>query len=138
MAAESLFESLPADTRRSLGDVLSVVRRLQEDAQRLRKLHDELNEALASIGDGGASPDHDALRAERDRAHAKLGAAVGSLESIRLNLLRLHAGSGSIEGFTTHLDLAAEVSIEVERLLAARDEVERGLAFPRDVATTPA
>jgi hypothetical protein len=62
---------------------------------------------------------------------------VGALETIRLNLLRLHAGSGTIEGVTTHLDLAAEVSAEVERMLAARREVDQALAFPREIATTP-
>ena len=38
------------------------------------------------------------LRAERDIVHARLGEAVGALETIRLNLLRLHAGSATVEG----------------------------------------
>jgi len=62
---------------------------------------------------------------------------VGALETIRLNLLRLHAGSATVESVTTHLDLAAEVSAEVERLIAAHADVERVLKFPRTAATTP-
>ena len=138
MAAESLFESLPQETRRSLGDLLTVVRRLQSDAQRLRKLHDELQDAAGQVGDATLSDAHRAIHGDRERVHAKLGAAVGALETIRLNLLRLHAGSGSVEGLTTHIDLAAEVSVEVERMLAAREEVERSLAFPRAISATPA
>ncbi|HKS06124.1 MAG TPA: serine/threonine-protein kinase [Gemmatimonadaceae bacterium] len=138
LAAESLYASLPAATRKSLGDLPSVVKRLHEDAQRLRKLHDELQDAVASTSSVPDSEAHQSIRASAESARAKLGAAVGALETIRLNLLRLHAGSGSVEGLTTHLDLAAEMSAEIGRLLAARDEVERGLEYPREVATTPA
>jgi serine/threonine-protein kinase len=138
LAAESLFESLPARTREALGDVPGVSRRLQEDAQRLRKLYNELLEAVDAAGDAAFSDAHSALRADRDRIHAKLGEAVGALETIRLNLLRLHAGSGSVESITTHMNLAEQVSNEAERLLAARKEVDRMLMFPRRTATTPA
>ena len=138
MAAENLFETLPKETRHALGDLPTLLRRLQDDAQGLRRRYDALQDALAGAGDSAAADAHGDLRARRDTIHAQLGSAVGALESIRLNLLRLHAGSGTVEGLTTHLDLAAEVSAEVERLLAAQDEVERGLAFPRDVARTPA
>jgi serine/threonine-protein kinase len=138
MAAESLFESLPQDSRRALAGLPDVVQRLQDDAQRLRKLYDELQDALAVTGGSDASVAYESLRADRDHVHAKLGAAVGALETIRLNLLRLHAGSGSTEGLTTHINLAAEVSAEVERILSARDEVNRTLAFPHRIAVTPA
>jgi hypothetical protein len=45
-------------------------------------------------------------------------------------LLRLHAGSASVEGLTTHLNLAAEISAGVERLIAGQGEVERALSTP--------
>jgi serine/threonine-protein kinase len=138
LAADSLFESLPQPIRRSLGDLPGVVRCLEDDAQRLRKLYDELQEALAAVGDAAFSDAHHALRADRDRVHARLTDTVRALETIRLSLLRLHAGSGSVEALTTHIDLAAEVSADVERLLAARREVERTLAYPRETAPTPA
>jgi hypothetical protein len=137
MAAENLYGSLPKEMRSALGDLPDLLRRLQGDAQMLRKRHDDLQEVLAEAGDAGSSDAYDDLRADRDAVHAKLGDAVGALETIRLNLLRLHAGSGTVEGLTTHIGLAAEVSAEVERMLAAQEEVEQGLAFPRETATTP-
>ena len=136
LAAESLFESLPPATRKSLGDLPAVVRRLQDDAQRLRQLYDQLQDAVSASGEGGSAA-HGQLRADRDRIHARLGDAVGALETIRLNLLRLHAGSGDVASLTTHIDVASELSAEVGRMLAARAEVERVIAFPREVATTP-
>jgi hypothetical protein len=136
MAAEQLYESLPKETRLALGDLPALLQRLQEDAQSLRKRHDELQEVLGEAADA-ASPEYSDVRELRDSIHAKLGDAVAALETIRLNLLRLHAGSATVEGFTTHLGLAADVSEEVERLIAAHEEVERSLKFPRQPASTP-
>jgi predicted Ser/Thr protein kinase len=138
MAAEHLYETLPKETRHALRELPELLRRLQSDAQLLRKRYDDLQEALAATGDAGFSGDCSDLRVDRDAIHDKLGQAVGALETIRLNLLRLHAGSGTVEGLTTHIDLAAEVSAEVERMLAAQEEVERGLTFPREIAPSPA
>jgi serine/threonine-protein kinase len=138
MTAESLFESLPQPTRRALGDVPVVVHRLQDDAQRLRKLYDDLQEALATVGDAASSDAYIQLRSDRDRIHTKLGDTVGALETIRLNLLRLHAGSGSAESLTMDIDFAAELAADVERLLAARQDVQRTLTFPYKPAPTPA
>ena len=139
LAAEQLFDALPRESRASLGDLPPVLKRLQADAQSLRKHHDALQEALNDAGDAAAqSIEYAEVRATRDEIKAKLGDAVGALETIRLNLLRLHAGSGSVEGLTTHIGLAAAVSEEVERLLAAKAEMERGLSFPREIASTPA
>jgi eukaryotic-like serine/threonine-protein kinase len=137
MAAEQLYESLPKESRQALGDLPALLHRLQDDAQSLRKRYDELQEALGEIGDVGASVEYAEVRVLRDTIHAKLGDAVAALETIRLNLLRLHAGSATVEGLTTHLGLAAEVSEEVERLIAAHDDVERVLKFPRQAAATP-
>ena len=136
MAAEQLFESLPKDARHALADLPALLHRLQKDAQLLRRSYDELQEALGQSGSTN-SRDYDALRAERDLVHEKLGDAVGALETIRLNLLRLHAGSATVEGLTTHIGLAVEVSAEVERLIAAREEVEGQLRFPREIELTP-
>ena len=63
--------------------------------------------------------------------------AVGALETIRLDLLRLHAGSVTVEGLTTQLGLAAEVSAEVERLIEAHGEVDDALRFPREMMPSP-
>ena len=136
LAAEQLYESLPKETRLALNDLPALLKRLQDDAQALRKRHDELQDALGEVGDD-RSPEYAEVRALRDSIHEKLGDAVAALETIRLNLLRLHAGSATVEGLTTHLGLAAEVSEEVERLIAAHEEVERTIKFPRLAASTP-
>ncbi|MEA3244832.1 MAG: serine/threonine-protein kinase [Gemmatimonadota bacterium] len=137
LAAEQLYEALPRETRAALGDLPTLLHRLQDDAQRLRASHDAMQEAINDAGEAATRAEYDDIRAMRDSLHAKLGETVGSLETIRLNLLRLHAGSGSVEGLTTHIGLAAAVSEEVHRLLEARGEVERALAFPREAAATP-
>ena len=128
MAAEQLFESLPKETRGDLKELPVLLHRLQADAQALRKRYDGLQEALADIGDAATSAAYGDLRAARDLTHAKLGETVGALETIRLDLLRLHAGGITVAGVTTHLDLAADVSAEVGRIIAAQGEVEKFLA----------
>ena len=130
MAAEQLYEGLPRSVQQGLGDVPGVLQRLQKDAQALRGRYDQLLEALADAGDAAESGQYAEARATRDAIREKLGEAVAALETIRLNLLRLHAGSASIEGLTTHLSLAAEISAGVERLIAGRGEVERALSTP--------
>jgi serine/threonine-protein kinase len=136
MAAEQLYESLPKETRNSLKDLPVIMRRLQDDAQLLRRKHDELQDAIASAGDAATSTDYAGIRATRDEIHGKLGEAVGALETIRLNLLRLHAGSLTVQGLTTHLALAADVAQQVERLVDAHDEVER-FRYPAPPTPTP-
>jgi eukaryotic-like serine/threonine-protein kinase len=145
LAAEQLYEGLPRETRRQLENLPDVLRRLEGDAQRLRKRHDELAEAVAdgradtrtsgqADGRTGAErialrrPDVlAALREERDVVHAKLASTVAALETIRLNLLRLHAGSGSVASVTTDLGLAFAVAKEVDLLLDAGQEVDEAL-----------
>ena len=137
LAAEQLYESLPKETRVALGDLPPLLRRLQTDAQTLRKQYDEVQETLAAVADS-THWEYADLRELRLSIHSRLGEAVAALETIRLNLLRLHAGAMSVDSLTTQLGEAAEVSERVERLLEARDEVERGLRFPRPAAPTPA
>lgn len=85
-------------------------------AQKLRQRLEQLTDALGDVRDTG-QPANDAvrtrhdrivmdLRAERDLVQQRLADAVGALETIRLNLLRLHAGTGSVERSTTDLGLA--------------------------------
>ena len=137
MAAEQLYGSLPKETRRALGDLPALLERLQHAAQRLRSRYDDLNAAVESQGPSQASDDLDALRDERTLVHDKLTGAVGALETIRLNLLRLHAGSAAVEGLTTHIGIAEEVSAEIERMVAAQQDVDATLRFPRALEPTP-
>ncbi len=137
MAAEQLYESLPKEARSALSELPALLARLQRDAQSLRFKYDQLQEALSEAGSAAAGEEYESARETRDLIAAKLGDAVGALETIRLNLLRLHAGSATVEGLTTHLGIAADVSDEIDRLIAAQDEVEDHLRFPSEPEPTP-
>ncbi|HEY5492708.1 MAG TPA: protein kinase [Gemmatimonadaceae bacterium] len=128
MAAEHLFESLSKVVRDELGDLPAILHRLQDDAQALRRHLEEVQEMLNDAGEDASAAAYEPLHRDRDAIEAKLGETVGALETIRLNLLRLHAGSLTVAGLTTHIGLAADVSAEVERMLDAQSEVERVLA----------
>jgi hypothetical protein len=125
LAAEELYEQLPKKVRAELSGLPPMLRRLQDDAQALRARYEKVQEALADLGDAATSAEFGDLRTARDVVQAKLAETVGALETIRLDLLRLHAGSGTVAGVTTHLDLAADISAEVGRLIAAQGEVDR-------------
>lgn len=137
MAAEQLFESLPKASRESLGEVPQLLARLQRDAKTLREHFDNMQDALQHAGGDADTASYASVREQRDAVQARLQETVGALETIRLSLLRLHAGSLSLESLTTHLALAADVSADVERLVAAQEEVNAVLQFPEAVALTP-
>jgi hypothetical protein len=137
LAAEQLYDSLPKDSRQQLGDIPALLKRLQSDAQSLRKRYESLQEALGGSA-AANTPEYDDLRAMRDEVQARLGEAVGTLETLRLGLLRLHAGSMTVDGFTTHLDVASEMSEQVSRMISAHQSVDRVLRFPTPPAVTPA
>ena len=135
MAAEQLYESLPKETQRELRDLPDVVHKLEDDAQRTRRRLEELQDALggakASSADASIAARHDRifadLTAERELVHQRLADAVAALETIRLNLLRLHAGTGSVQSLTTDLGLAREVAKAVELLLEGHREIDAEL-----------
>jgi serine/threonine-protein kinase len=114
MAAEQLYESLPKETRNQLRDLPDVVHRLEQDAQKMRARFEELQEALADA-DQRVSPNQ------------RLKDAVAALETIRLNLLRLHAGTGTVQSLTTDLGLAREIAGEIGRHVEGLREVEEAL-----------
>jgi serine/threonine-protein kinase len=134
MAAEQLYDSLPKETRQQLRDLPDVVHRLEQDAQRMRARLEELQEALADVGQR-ASPEprvgarHDRIVAdlnkERDLVQQRLKDAVAALETIRLNLLRLHAGTGSVRHLTTDLGLARQLAVDIDHQMEGHREVDR-------------
>ena len=136
MAAGELFASLPKVTQKALGDVPGIVNNLQKDAASLRTRLDQLNESLADAGDAATGPEYAELRGVRDELASRHRHVITTLETTRLNLLRLHAGAATVDGLTTHFDLADEVSHEVRRLLEARGEVERYLTLPSPARPT--
>jgi hypothetical protein len=70
------------------------------------------------------------LQVERDLVQRRLKDAVAALETIRLNLLRLHAGIGSVHSLTTDLNLAREAVKEVDLLLEGHKEIAEELGRP--------
>jgi serine/threonine-protein kinase len=94
-AAEELFDALPAGDRARLGDVRALLGRLRADAL-----------AMRARGDDPAT-------------------AVAAMEAVRLDLLRLHAGGGSMGELTRDVDAARELGERIDAELAARDEVRR-------------
>jgi serine/threonine-protein kinase len=136
MAVDQMFAALPPSARQRLGDLPATVRGLEQDATNMRRRVQELNDVLARIERGGpgaaragdglddrrAALDAD-VRATRDAAERRLADAVAALEGIRLDLLRLSAGAGSVDSLTADLAAAREVSEAVEHLLKGRAEV---------------
>jgi hypothetical protein len=53
-----------------------------------------------------------------------LAEAVASLETVRLGLLRLTAGTGNVESLTTDLAAAVDVGDAIDHLMAGMKDVE--------------
>ena len=64
------------------------------------------------------------LKDARATSEKHLAEAVASLETIRLGLLRLTTGTGTVERLTTDLAAAADVGDEIDRLMAGMTDVE--------------
>jgi serine/threonine-protein kinase len=122
-AVDALYEQLPKALRAGLGDVLSVVRHLEADAQKLRQTLEMLNDAHAAARAAGDEIPAD-LQDARETTEGHLAEAVASLETIRLGLLRLTTGTGTVEGLTTDLAAAADVGDEINRLMSGMADVE--------------
>lgn len=133
LEADRLFEALPKEVRKCLDGLPETVQALEEDAQAMRRQVAELQAILAEIGDDDPSrpsaPERARVRASveatRDQAQAKLREAVAALETIRLGLLYMQAGTGTVESLTMELAAARDISDEMENLLAGHREVER-------------
>ena len=137
MAAEQLYADLPKSSRIMLGDVPAQLHRLQHDATRLRRVIDEVQDAIIAAARDTHSAQNSALTEQRDQLQRRLQETVAAMESIRLSLLKLHAGSLTLDAFTTQLGRAAELSADIDRMVAAREEVHAFLRFPEQVALTP-
>lgn len=130
LAAEQLFESLPKTARESLGDVPQLLQRLQHDANLLRTRYNALQDVLNQAGPNAELDAYAVVREERNAVQARLRETVGALETTRLGLLRLHAGSMTLEGLTTHVNLAVDMTSHLERMFAAQVEIDQLLYQP--------
>jgi serine/threonine-protein kinase len=142
LAADRLYEALPRSLKQQLKELPGTVRQLEHDAQRMRARVEQLNALIGEVGGDapsntllaagrGESEGRDQLVADlrmaRDAAQQRLADAVAALEAIRLDLLRMQAGTSTVEGITANLSAAREISEEIERLLEGQREVERAL-----------
>ncbi|MDB4884430.1 MAG: protein kinase [Gemmatimonadetes bacterium] len=125
VAASELFAALPKAYREQLAELPATVAALEARAAEARAEIDEIA-ALAPMG----SVDADVLDARRGEASAHLAESVAALETIRLDLLRLHAGAGDLAPLTTLIDAARLLGEDVSRLADARREAD-GAAAPR-------
>jgi serine/threonine-protein kinase len=138
MAVESLFESLPKETRASMEDLPEVVAGLEADAQRMRERIEDFNSMLQHAGhDVDVSGEHETAKLEkrssaairieelRDEAQQRLAESVAALENLRVDLLRLRAGTANLESVTTKLGKARDIAEQVDRLLESQLEVEK-------------
>lgn len=126
-AAGALFDQLPAEQRKRLGDVHDVIRGLERAAASLRARQDELAKVAADVGSAGDSPRRARALADLETARApleqRMQSAVSALENLRLDLLRLRAGVGHAEELTLAIEEARTVREAVEIEIAAMREV---------------
>ena len=147
MAADQIFESLPRDSRKALEDLPALVRRLEAEAQGMRARVEELNAMIAGLGDEALSAQSATLRenpagsvvedqrsklradliAKREQAAQRLAVSVAALENIRLDLLRLKSGVGTVDQLTADLDAARDLQAEIALAIESRREVEAAL-----------
>jgi hypothetical protein len=97
-AAVGVYEEFSQEYRTRFGDVPSVVHNLERHAERLR---------------------------DRGVTGEELTDTVAALENVRIALLRLRAGTGSVEDLTLYLERARGIGEVVDRQLAARRDVDR-------------
>jgi len=96
-----VFDELPRAQREQVMDLPAIVERLEQRAEALRA---------------------------RGRTGPELTKTVAALERVRLAVLQLRAGVGSVGDLTHHLQAARRVGEEVDRQVAAQDEVKAVLA----------
>jgi serine/threonine-protein kinase len=118
VAAAELYQALPKAYREQLDELPSIVAALEARAAEARA---EM-EVLGAMAPSGL--DGDVLAARRHAAKEHLAESVAALESIRLDLLRLHAGASDLTPLTTLLDAARGIGEDLNRLAEAQREVE--------------
>jgi len=118
VAAAELFAALPSAYREQLDELPAIVESLEAQAAEARA---EM-EVLAAMAPSGS--DADVLAARRNAAKEHLAESVAALESIRLDLLRLHAGASDLAPLTTLMDAARRVGEDMNRLAEAQQEAD--------------
>lgn len=107
VAAQELYDALPSAQREALRELPATLAALEAQAAEAR--------AAIAVLEG----------APREAAAKRLAGTVAALETLRLDLLRLHAGSADLAPLTTLIDAARHLGDEVDRLVDARADVDR-------------
>ncbi len=123
VAASELFSALPKEYKEQLAELPAIVAAFEARAAEARAEIDVVA-ALAP----SRSADAEVLVARREAATARLAESVASLEGIRLDLLRLHAGASDLAPLTTLMDAARLIGEDLRRLAEAQREAE-GAAY---------
>ena len=126
--AEALYRALPAADRARLDGVEEAIARLCERATRLHEREERLGAALAEVGGRGDARRDGArheLEEEQRSTRAALGETVATLDALRLDLLRLRAGTMTAEGMTEALDTVKRIGAEVDARLEALRELRQ-------------
>jgi len=108
-AVSDLFARLPRQLQDRFGGVPHVIRRLETEAEVLRKRQE--SSAPASLE-------------ARARIRERLATTVAALESLRLDMLRLESGVGTPDDLTANLDRARAISEAVDAEIRGVSEVE--------------
>ena len=97
----AVYQALPEAERKQVPEVPAVVERLEKEAEALRA--------------AGRTGEH-------------LAETVAALENLRLSMLKLHAGTGSVGDLTEWLERAREIGDFVDRRIEAEGDVGKLLA----------
>jgi serine/threonine-protein kinase len=136
VAAASLYAALPKELRKELASLPEVVAQLELPARELRSRRQRMEDlALAAAkplrpASGATDVEQvrrdtvEELEAARGRVERQLASTIAALETIRLDLLRLHAGRGSTADLTAALNAAMGIADEVSITLESRAAVE--------------
>jgi hypothetical protein len=100
-AVSDLFAALPEAQRRDLAELPALIARLEADAM------------AARAGTPSASLDE------------RFVSTMAMLETLRLDLLRLHASAGSVDDLTRHIEAARRIGAEISVELRGRAELPR-------------
>jgi len=118
--ALGLFAALPPGQRQRLAEVGGTIERLARRAVQLRARDGQLANAVAETG----APDNAArdvvrreFEAERATVGLQLAETLAALDTLRLDLLRLRAGTATPEGLTGALEVVRRVGREVDAAL---------------------
>jgi serine/threonine-protein kinase len=131
VAAGELFAALPQAYREQLEGLPAIVASLEARAAEARADMDVVAAMAVSESDA------DVLAARRTAAKERLANSVAALESIRLDLLRLHAGASDLAPLTTVMDAARRAGDDMKRLAEAQREVEDTTGHGRGSGRVP-